>query len=188
MYSSGHEQALALPTIQLALTCDFLTLLYRVANLPVAANQGNLAAIPSGEFSDCTPDSGYHHLGLQDFPAAWGGEQKNSLRFFSIADSLFHDRARSLDVSKKTGRYGFIDKTEIGGISDKVGANTPVAGTYPTTAIDYKRERWWVVSCCRFQRHFVKVLDETGDGLWQREGGSAESSRLKLSSWSRTGA
>ena len=36
------------------------------------------------------------------------------------------------------------------------------------------------VGCCRFQRHFVKVVDETGVSKWQREGNSAGSSRLKL--------
>lgn len=34
--------------------------------------------------------------------------------------------------------------------------------------------------CCRFHRHFVKVVDETGDCKWQREGISAGSSRLRL--------
>ena len=39
------------------------------------------------------------------------------------------------------------------------------------------------VGCCRFQRHLVKVEDETGGGSWEREGNSAESSSLKQSSW-----
>ena len=32
------------------------------------------------------------------------------------------------------------------------------------------------VGCCRFQRHFVKVLNETGGCLWIREGNSAGNS------------
>ena len=35
------------------------------------------------------------------------------------------------------------------------------------------------LGCCRFQRHLVKVVDETGGGIWQREGNSAGSSRLR---------
>lgn len=40
------------------------------------------------------------------------------------------------------------------------------------------------MGCCRFQRHFVKVVNETGGGLWEQEGNSAGNSRLKQSSWS----
>jgi len=40
-----------------------------------------------------------------------------------------------------------------------------------------------ILGCCRFQRHLVKVEDETGGGSWEREGNSAESSSLKRSSW-----
>jgi len=39
------------------------------------------------------------------------------------------------------------------------------------------------VGCCRFQRHLVKVEDETGGSSWEREGNSAESSSLRQSSW-----
>ena len=39
------------------------------------------------------------------------------------------------------------------------------------------------MGCCRFQRHLVKVEDETGGGLWGRDGSSAGNSRLKRSSW-----
>ncbi len=39
------------------------------------------------------------------------------------------------------------------------------------------------MGCCRFQRHLVKVEDETGGGLWERDGSSAGNSRLKRSSW-----
>ena len=46
-----------------------------------------------------------------------------------------------------------------------------------TTKLDAIAES---MGCCRFQRHFVKVVDETGVSKWQREGNSAGSSRLKL--------
>jgi hypothetical protein len=42
------------------------------------------------------------------------------------------------------------------------------------------------LGCCRFQRHLVKVEDETGGGSWEREGNSAESSSLKQLSSSGT--
>jgi transposase len=35
------------------------------------------------------------------------------------------------------------------------------------------------LGCCRFQRHLVKVEDETGGGSWEREGSSVESSKLE---------
>lgn len=44
--------------------------------------------------------------------------------------------------------------------------------------------RYWLpMGCCRFQRHLVKVEDETGGGLWERDDSSAGNSRLKRSSW-----
>lgn len=161
LHSAGHEAAAGLPNVQYALICDFSTLLYSVANVPVAPNPGNTAAIPSGNFPDGTPYSGHSYLGLQEFPAAWGGGPKGSLMSFSIAGSPFQDRARSLDVSKPIGGYGVIDKTDIGGISNKVGATTPDGGTYPTTTIDYKREGWWLDDFSQ-QRQSTIFLSKTG--------------------------
>ena len=161
LHSAGHEAAPGLPNIQFALICDFTTLLFSVANLPAAPNRGNTAVVPSGSFPDGTPYSGHSYLGLQEFPAAWGGGPKGSLMSFAIAGSPFQDRARSLDVSKVTGGYGFIDKTDIGGISNKVGATAPDGGTYPTTAIDYKREGWWLDDFSQ-QRQSTIFLSKTG--------------------------
>ena len=45
-----------------------------------------------------------------------------------------------------------------------------------------------LMGCCRFRGHFVKVSNETGGGSWLREGGSARSSSLKQSNWSRDAA
>ena len=47
-------------------------------------------------------------------------------------------------------------------------------------AIREASAEFFPMGCCRFQRHFVKVVDETGVSKWQREGNSAGSSRLKL--------
>ena len=44
--------------------------------------------------------------------------------------------------------------------------------------------RFAELGCCRFQRHLVKVEDETGGGSWREEGHSAESSSSRRSSWS----
>ena len=41
-----------------------------------------------------------------------------------------------------------------------------------------------VLGCCRFQRHLVKVEDETGGGSWREEGHSAASSSSRRSGWS----
>ncbi|WP_350303897.1 three-Cys-motif partner protein TcmP [[Acidovorax] ebreus] len=43
-----------------------------------------------------------------------------------------------------------------------------------------------ILGCCRFFGHLVKVEDGTGGGLWERDGNSAESSRSRRSSWSRS--
>ena len=45
-------------------------------------------------------------------------------------------------------------------------------------------EGTYVVGCCRFQRHLVKVEDETGGGSWREEGHSAASSSSRRSGWS----
>ncbi len=50
---------------------------------------------------------------------------------------------------------------------------------YPYRSGYEEEDRKRILGCCRFQRHFVKVVDETGGGLWKREGSSAASSSLK---------
>ncbi len=57
-----------------------------------------------------------------------------------------------------------------------------VSKEYVLIGVPYKQDIrvGRTMGCCRFQRHFVKVVDETGDCIWQREGNSAGNSKLKL--------
>jgi len=56
-------------------------------------------------------------------------------------------------------------------------------GAIPESLIESELFGHEKVGCCRFQGHFVKVFDETGDVLWVREGDLARNSSLKRSNW-----
>ncbi|MFN4352329.1 MAG: DNA/RNA helicase domain-containing protein, partial [Hylemonella sp.] len=65
------------------------------------------------------------------------------------------------------------------GHPDIVESKNPLSATpkapniFPFKRVDRTRLKPYrnaVLGCCRFQRHFVKVVDETGGGVWKREG------------------
>jgi primase-polymerase (primpol)-like protein len=55
-------------------------------------------------------------------------------------------------------------------------ADNSTWGTFDQAEAAYSEGGWDGVGCFRFQRHFVKVLNETGGCLWIREGNSAGNS------------
>jgi hypothetical protein len=144
-HASGHESSAGQPNIQLSLICDFSTLLWSTANVPVSANRTN-SFLANGLAPDGTPYAPHTYLGLQEFPAAWGGGSRGSLASFFWAGSSFPNKINLLDVSKPIRGYSQlmtnqaqnIDPTKI-----RFSATSADAGSYPITVMDNERQGWW---------------------------------------------
>lgn len=144
-YSGGHEASFDNPNIQLSLICDFSTLLWSCANVPMAPNIAS-TFLATGYTTDGTPYTPHTYLGLQEFPAAWGGGPKGTLAAFFWGGSNWSNRINLLDVSKPRMGYSQlatrqpqnVDPTKIRFAATSEGSN------YPITVIDPVRQGWWV--------------------------------------------
>jgi hypothetical protein len=144
-YSGGHESSPALPNVQFSLICDFSTLLWSTANVPVAANLAS--SFVNGFSSDGTPYCPHTYLGLQEVPAAWGGGPKGSMASFFWGGSSIENKINLLDVSRSNHGYSVlatrqpqnVDPTKIRFSSNSIGGN------YPITVIDHARQGWWAM-------------------------------------------
>jgi hypothetical protein len=142
-YSGGHEATYSNPNIQFSLICDFSTLRWSTANVPMAANIAN--SFVNGMAADGTPYCPHTYLGLQEVPAAWGGGEKGSLASFFWAGSRNENRINLLDVSRTRVGYSQLatrqaqnaDPTKIRFSAASDGGN------YPITVIDLARQGWW---------------------------------------------
>lgn len=145
-YASGHEASPALPNVQLSLICDFSTLLWSTANGPLAANLANTFNT-DGMAPDGTPYAPHTYLGLQEFPAAWGGGARGTLASFFWAGNPLPNKINLLDVSKRQLGYSQLatiqaenaDPTKI-----RFSALGTDGGSYPITVMDNARQGWWV--------------------------------------------
>jgi hypothetical protein len=143
-YSAGHEASTGFPNIQMSVICDFSTLRWSVANLPLQANIAN--SFINGYAADGTPYCPHTYLGLQEWPAGWGGAARGSLLSFFWAGSTWENRINVLDVSRPTQGYGQMatrqaqnaDPTKIRF------AATGNGGNHPITVMDEVRQGWWV--------------------------------------------
>lgn len=144
-YSGGHETTGSSPNIQCSLICDFSTLLWSCANVPVAANLSESFG-PDGLAPDGTPYTPHSYLGLQELPAAWGGGQRGSLVSFFWAGSSCLNRINILDVSKSIRGYSQLvttqpqnaDPTKI-----RFSRDSAESSAYPITVIDAAKQGWW---------------------------------------------
>lgn len=142
-YAGGHESSYSLPNIQMSLICDFSTLTWSVANLPVQANVAN--TFVNGYAADGTPYCPHSYLGLQEFPKAWGGGAKGSLASFFWAGSTYENRINVLDLGATTQGYSQLPTRQPQNIDpSKIRFNaTTAGGNYPITVIDPNRRGWW---------------------------------------------
>lgn len=139
-YAGGHETSKFVPNVQFALICDFSTLTWSTANVPLVPNLVN--SFVNGLAPDGTSYCPHSYLGLQEVPAAWGGGRKGSLLSFFWAGSSYDNRVNLLDVSLPNNGY-----------SQLAGGAGPLnllfnakgnGGNYPISVIDPVRQGWWV--------------------------------------------
>jgi hypothetical protein len=144
-YASGHESSAGQPNIQLSLICDFSTLLWSTANVPANANRTDSFGA-DGLAPDGTPYAPHTYLGLQEFPAAWGGGRRGSLASFFWAGNPAPNRINVLDVSKTTHGYSQLATTQAQNADPskiRFAATSADAGSYPITVMDANRQGWW---------------------------------------------
>ena len=143
-YAGGHEASYSLPNIQMSLICDFSTLRWSVANLPMQPNVAN--TFVNGFAADGTPYCPHTYLGLQEVPKAWGGGPQGSLASFFWAGSSYENRINVLDVSRPTLGYSQLTTRQPQNADpSKIRFNaTSAGGNYPITVIDPSRRGWWV--------------------------------------------
>ncbi len=149
-YSGGHESAAGQPNTQLSLVCDFSSLTWSVRNLPDAPNAAGSFDAQTGLAPDGTPYCPHTYLGLQEFPAAWGGAPSGSLVSFFWAGSSYVNRVNLLDVSQTRNGYSQLPTTQNQNanpsrISFRANGSAS-GGTYPVTMQDDGRRGWWLAS------------------------------------------
>jgi hypothetical protein len=161
-YSGGHESSGAQSNLQFSLICDFSTLLWSTANVPVAANR-NDSFMANGMAPDGTPYTPHTYLGLQELPAAWGGGNRGSLVSFFWAGSKYSNRINLLDVSKTTNGYSQLATSQAQNIDPskiRFAATSSDYGSYPTTVMDNERQGWWVAPTG--QATYTLFISKTG--------------------------
>lgn len=142
-YGGGHEPTSGHPNAQLSLICDFTSLKWTVANLPL---QPNLAStFVNGLAPDSTPYTPHTYLGLQECPTAWGGGEKGSLVTFLLPGSTADHKIHLLDVSKPVMGYSRLAIDQFPDEPGKLRFNANSAGgNYPITVMDKKAQGWWL--------------------------------------------
>jgi hypothetical protein len=143
-YSGGHETGAGQANIQFTLICDFSTLTWSTANVPMQSNaSGTFNA--NGYAPDGTPYCPHTYLGLQELPKAWGGGPKGSLVSFFWAGSTYENRINVMDVSQATMGYSQMATTQPQNANPtkiRFSASSQ-GGNYPITVMDTARQGWW---------------------------------------------
>jgi hypothetical protein len=161
-YASGHEASNVLPNMQFTLICDFSSLLWSTANVPLAANPAN--TFVNGFAPDGTPYCPHTYLGLQEFPAAWGGGGRGSLLSFFWAGSSLPNKINIADVSATThgySRLATIQPQNADPSKIRFSRQSAQGGTYPITEIDNDRQGWWAAPVG--QADYTLFVSKTGE-------------------------
>jgi hypothetical protein len=160
-YAAGHEASPTRSNIQLSLICDFSTLTWSVANVPMQANAAN--TFVNGMAADGTPYAPHTYLGLQEFPKAWGGGTKGSLASFFWAGNAWENKINVLDVSRPTMGYSQLATRQAQNPDpSKIVLNTSsTGGDYPITVQDQARRGWWVAAAGGMT--YTLFVSNTGD-------------------------
>jgi len=143
-YSGGHESAAGLPNIQFSLICDFSTLTWKSANVPMASNPAY--TFVDGYAPDGTPYCPHSYLGLQEMPAAWGGAARGTLVSFFWPGSTFAHRINLLDVAQSKLGYSKLPTRQSQNADPSAIRFSAqwAGGSYPITVMDEQRKGWWV--------------------------------------------
>jgi hypothetical protein len=178
-FSGGHESSFALPNVQFSLICDFSTLLWSTANLPVAAN--SFGSFVNGYAPDGTPYCPHTYLGLQEVPKAWGGGGKGSLASIFFGGSGFDNAINFLDVSRTSLGYSKLPTQQPQNAAPgKISFSANSArSSYPITVTDYARQGWWATTLG--QVDFLLFISKTGTiTQYPALGGNLSSASLVL--------
>jgi hypothetical protein len=143
-YSGGHEATSSMPNIQMSLICDFSTLTWSAANLPMQPNASS--TFVNGYAADGTPYCPHTYLGLQEVPKAWGGGSKGSLVSFFWAGSGYPNKINLLDVSRTNLGYSQLVTRQSQNVDpSKIRFNSTSEGnSFPISAMDPARRGWWI--------------------------------------------
>jgi hypothetical protein len=159
--SAGHETSAVSINLQHTLICDFSTLRWSVANMPLVPN--TLASFgKNGLAPDGTPYGAHTYLGLQELPASWGGAAKGSLLSFFWGGSNYPNKINVMDVSKANLGYSQMSTAQPAN-SDPSQIRffqTSQGGTYPITVMDDARQGWWVA--VNGQTQYTLFVSKTG--------------------------
>ena len=142
-YSGGHESSSGAPNVQLTLICDFSSLSWKTANVPMQSNASGIFV--KGYAPDGTLYTPHSYLGLQEMPAAWGGGSKGSLVSFFWAGSSTPNRIKLLDVSRANLGHSTMTTRQPQNIDPSMIRFVPNGdgGNYPITVQDDQRQGWW---------------------------------------------
>lgn len=142
-YSGGHESSPGQPNIQMTLICDFSSLTWKTANVPLQANASGVFV--QGYAPDGTLYTPHSYLGLQEMPTAWGGGSKGSLVSFFWAGSSIPNRIKLLDVSRATLGHSILTTRQAQNADPSMIRFAPNGdgGNYPITVQDNQRQGWW---------------------------------------------
>jgi hypothetical protein len=179
-YSGGHETSPLSINLQQTLICDFSTLRWSVANLPLVGNTarsfGNDGLAPDG-----TPYCPHSYLGLQEIPTGWGGGKQGSLASFFWAGGVYPNKINVMDVSKPTMGYSQMatvqrendDPTKIRFFQ------TAQGGNYPITVMDEARQGWW--AAVNAEAQYTLFVSKTGKiSQFPALGGNLQSGSMVL--------
>jgi hypothetical protein len=163
-HSAGHESSGGSPNVQMTLVCDFSSLLWSVANLPVAANISSSFNTTTGRAPDGTPYNPHTYLGLQEFPYSWGGGSATLAQFF-YAGSSFQNSVNVMDVLQATGGYSLLSTNQSANSQpSKISFSAnggDSSGTYPITVQDDVRQGWWANTGGTV--NYTLFISKTGD-------------------------
>lgn len=144
-YGAGHESSSAELNIQLALTCDFSSLLWHSSNAPVAANAASVFSATTGLAPDGTPYAAHTYNCLQAFPASFGGSKSKFVFVGQVGVPSNDTWVYALDVDQPTNGYARIVTTQAQYSNPaKLAFNTAFASNpYLMTVIDEGKLGWW---------------------------------------------
>lgn len=97
-------------------------------------------------YSDNQPMNPHTYLGVQEFPAAWGGGAKGSLAQFLYAGSTNANRINLFDLSQPLlGSQQMTTVQAQNAAPGEIRFNaTAAGGNYPMSVTDYGRQGWWL--------------------------------------------
>lgn len=179
-YSAGHETSPRAINLQQTLICDFSSLRWSTANLPLVANTAD-SFDKNGLAPDGTPYCPHSYLGLQEIPTAWGGGAQGSLASFFWGGSNIENKINLMDVSKPT--MGYSQLSTVQPENDEPSKirffKSAQGGNYPITVMDEARQGWWATVGA--ETEYILFVSKSGKiSQFPALGGNTQSASMVL--------